>query len=138
MATRLRPQFGSYLRISIVVSVVACGIAQTACSSQGSPEGASADAAIPLEISSSGITFQNKTGMPLTSVTLAILPYGPGGEFTRRLSRIENTIKREVPLGEFRGRDGTPLNLRVTRPKSVRLQAEDATGKKYEVEVPWK
>jgi hypothetical protein len=26
----------------------------------------------------------------------------------------------------------------VTRPKSVRLKAEDATGKSYEVEVPWK
>jgi hypothetical protein len=138
MVTRLRPQFGSYLRTSILVTVVACAITQTACSNQGSPERAAADAAIPLEISSSGIAFQNKTGMPLTSVTLAILPYGPGGEFTRRLSRIENTIKREVPLGEFRGRDGTPLNLRVTRPKSVRLEAEDATGKKYEVEVPWK
>jgi hypothetical protein len=121
------------LVVLFVAAVVAFG-----CSSQGSPEGASADSAIPLEISSGGITFQNKTGVPLMSVTLAIQPYGPGGEFTRRLSRIENTIKREVPLGDFRGRDGTPLNLRVTRPKSVRLKAEDATGKTYEVEVPWK
>lgn len=124
-------------REMLIVVFVAASVV-LGCSSQGSPERASADAAIPLEISSGGITFQNKTGAPLMSVTLAILPYGPGGEFTRRLSRIENTIKREVPLGDFRGRDGTPLNLRVTRPKSVRLKAEDATGKTYEVEVPWK
>jgi hypothetical protein len=102
------------------------------------PEPTATDTPIVLEVSPTMVTFQNKTGLPLMSVTLAILPYGPGPEFTRRLSRIENTIKREVPLGEFRGRDGTPLNLRVTRPKSVKLQAEDATGKKYEVEVPWK
>jgi hypothetical protein len=116
-----------------VAAVLAAG-----CASGGMPEPPPADAPIVVEVSPTMVTFQNKTGMPLTSVTVAILPYGPGGEFTRRLSRIENTIKRDVPLGEFRGRDGTPLNLRVTRPKSVRLEAEDATGKKYEVEVPWK
>ena len=124
-------------RETLAAVLVAVALA-SGCSNQGSAARASADAAIPLEVSPTMVTFQNKTGMPLMSVTLAILPYGPGGEFTRRLSRVENTIKRDVPLGEFRGRDGTPLNLRVTRPKSVRLKAEDATGKSYEVEVPWK
>ena len=121
-----------------LVVLFAAAVVAFGCSSQGSPERASADAAIPLEVSPTMVTFQNKTGLPLTSVTVSILPFGPGGEFTRRLSRIENTIRRELPLGDFRGRDGTPLNLRVTRPKSVRLKAEDATGKTYEVEVPWK
>jgi hypothetical protein len=110
----------------------------TGCASGGMPEPTAVDAPIVVEVSPSLITFQNRTGLPLTTVTIAILPYGPGGEFTRRFSRIENTIKREVALSEFRGRDGTPLNLRVTRPKSVRVRAEDQTGKTYEVEVPWK
>ena len=110
----------------------------TGCASGGMPEPIPAEAPIAVEVSPTMVTFQNKTGLPLMSVTLAILPYGPGGEFTRRLSRVENTIKREVPLSEFRGRDGTPLNLRVTRPKAVRVRAEDAAGKAYEVEVPWK
>ena len=118
------------------LSVVA--VLATGCASGGMPEPTSANASIPLEVSPTMVTFQNKTGLPLMSVTLSILPYGPGGEFTRRLSRVENTIKREVPISDFRGRDGTPLNLRVTRPKTVRLKAEDATGKTHEVEVPWK
>ena len=122
---------------TLAAVLVAVALA-SGCSNQGSAERASADAVIPLEVSPTMVTFQNKTGMPLMSVTLAILPYGPGGEFTRRLPRVENTIKREVPISEFRGRDGTPLNLRVTRPKTVRLKAEDATGKAYEVEVAWK
>jgi hypothetical protein len=125
--------FGATLAAFVVTAALTTG-----CSNQGSPERASADSPIALDVSPTMVTFQNKTGLPLMSVTLSILPYGPGGEFTRRLSRVENTIKREVPIGDFRGRDGTPLNLRVSRPKTVRLRAEDAAGKAYEMEVPWK
>jgi hypothetical protein len=138
MATRARPLPRHYLQTLAMAAVAALAIVATACTTGGSLELPPADAPIAVEVSPTMVTFQNKTGLPLTTVTVSIVPYGPGGEFTRRFSRIENTIKREVALSEFRGRDGTPLNLRVTRPKTVRVRAEDQTGKTYEVEVPWK
>jgi hypothetical protein len=109
----------------------------TGCSDRGSTQPVSADAPIGVETSQAFVTVHNRSGLPLTAISITILPYGPG-EFTRQVSRLENTIKREVPLREFRGRDGAALNLRVTRPKSVRIRAEDVAGKIHELEVPWK
>jgi hypothetical protein len=103
----------------------------------GTTETVSADSPLLIETSQGIVKFQNRTGVTLTDVSISIVPYGPG-EFTRRLSRIENTGRREVSATEFRGRDGTPLNLRVTRPKLVRVKAQDATGKSYDAEVSWK
>jgi hypothetical protein len=90
-----------------------------------------------LEASPDYVTFQNKAGLTLSEVRIVIVPYGPG-EFSRDLSRVENTGRRQVPLKEFRGKDGTPLNLRVARPKLVRVTAQDSTGKTYAHEIPWK
>jgi hypothetical protein len=119
----------------VALSVVA--LVSWGCSGSGAAETVSADAPIVVETSQGVVTFQNRTGVTLSEVSISVLPYGPG-EFTRRMSRIENTGKRSVSAGEFRGRDGTPLNLRVTRAKLVRLHAQDSTGKAYDVEVPWK
>jgi len=117
-------------------AMLAAAVLVTGCSGRGSAERVSADAPIAIDISQAFVTFHNKTGSPVTAVTITLLPYGPG-EFTRRLPRVENTMKRDVPLNEFRSRDGTPLNLRVTRLKTVRVRAEDVTGKTHELDVPW-
>jgi len=50
---------------------------------------------------------------------------------------MENAEKREIALGDFNGRDGTPFSLRITRPQSVHVIAKDMNGKNYEVSVPW-
>lgn len=126
--------FGSACTVA-VLSLVAC--VSWGCSDAGSAETVSADAPLVIETSQAFVTFQNRTGLPLNEVEISILPYGPG-EYRRRLTRIENTMKREVPLTQFQGRDGTPFNLRVTRPKAVRVKAQDAAGKSYEIEVPWR
>jgi hypothetical protein len=123
---------GSAAAVLFVVALVSWG-----CSDGGSAEAVSADAPVFVETSQGIVKFQNRTGVTLSEVTMTIVPYGPG-EFTRRLSRIENTGRREVAATEFRGRDGTPLNLRVTRAKLVRVRAQDSTGKTYDLEVPWK
>lgn len=115
-----------------VVAVLSAG-----CSGQGSSERAVADAPFLVEVSQGFVTFQNRSGLPLTDISIAIVPYGPG-EFTRLLPRVENTVKRQVPLNEFRSRDGTPFNTRVVRPKLLRVRAQDAAGKTYEIEIPWK
>jgi hypothetical protein len=109
----------------------------TACSGGGGPETVSADSPLLLEASANAVTFTNRAGLTLVDVSITIVPYGPT-EFTKLLTRVENTGRREVPLTEFRGRDGTPLSLRVVRPKAVRARAQDSTGKTYEAEIPWR
>lgn len=119
-----------------VLALCATAVLAAGCSA-GSPESVSANGPIMVETSEAYVTFQNKTGLPLNEVNIVIQPYGPG-QFTRVLNRIENTGRRQVPLNEFRGRDGTPFNLRVARPKTVKVTAQDAAGKSYELEIPWK
>jgi hypothetical protein len=138
MATRPRPR-GRHL--GYVVPVVALFVTvflTVACSDEGSAERAAAEAAIQLELSSQGyVTFHNRSGLPLSDVSIALVPYGPG-EFTKLLPRVENTGRRQVALSEFRARDGTPFNPRVARGKVLRVRAQDSTGKSYETEIPFK
>ena len=126
-------------RVRLLATAIACALAvlPVACSKSESAASVSADAPILVEPSSSYITFTNRAGQALSDISISIVPYGPG-EFTRLFPRVENTGRRQVPVNEFRGRDGTPLNLRVVRPKLVRVKAQDASGKAYSVEVPWK
>ena len=50
--------------------------------------------------------------------------------------RIENSAKRQILLSEFRSREGTPFNVRLARPKAVRLRARDTAGNSYDIESP--
>lgn len=115
----------------------ALAVLAAGCSEEGSAARVAEDAPVFVELSQTFVTLQNRSGLPLAEVSITIVPHGPT-EFTRLLSRVENSGKRQVPLTEFRSRDGTPLNLRVVRPKSVRVRAQDVAGKSYELEVPWK
>ena len=127
---------GSIIRGNAFAALCVVALVSWGCSG-GSPEAVAADSPLLVETSQGIVKFQNRTGVTLTEVSITILPYGPG-EFTNRMSRIENTGRREVSATSFRGRDGTPLNLRVTRPKLVRVTAQDSTGKSYDAEVAWK
>jgi hypothetical protein len=135
MATRPRPLHGRH-RLP-VVALFALAVLAAGCSEEGSAARLADDAPVLIEPSGTFVTLQNRSGVPLADVTITIVPHGPT-QFMRLLSRVENSGKRQVPLSEFRSRDGTPLNLRVVRPKSVRVRAQDVAGKTYELEVPWK
>ena len=129
---------GSFVRGTAIAAVYVVAFVSWGCSGGGgAAETVSADSPLLVETAQGIVKFQNRSGVTLSEVSISIVPYGPG-EFTRRLSRIENTGRREVAATEFRGRDGTPLNLRVTRPKLVRVKAQDSTGKSYDAEVTWK
>ena len=114
----------------------ATALALPACSSSG-PTAQDPNAPIRIETSQLSVVVENKVGMPLTDVDVAIVPIGGAVEYTRFVGRIENAEKRDVSLGDFRGRDGTPFSLRVVRPKTVRVTAKDLTDKAYKVERPW-
>lgn len=123
----------------LLMGVVMAGVAASAsaCAGQGSATGIPENSPVRLEVSSMFISIQNQAGLPLTDMRVSIVPYGIAGAFTTSFARLDSTEKRNIMLGDFRGRDGTPFSLRAVRPKAVRIEASDVAGKKYEVEYPW-
>ena len=108
----------------------------SACSGSGTT--ASGDSAsIGVTTSSMFVTIENKAGLPLLDVSVSIIPVGRATEYTRFVGRLENAEKRDIALGDFDGKDGTPFSLRVVRPDGVHVVAKDMNSKAYEVQAPW-
>ena len=80
---------------------------------------------------------ENNVGMPLTDVDVAIVPINGATEFKKFVGRIENAEKKDIALGGFYGRDGTTFNLRVVKPRLVRVTGKDLNAKTYNVETRW-
>jgi len=83
------------------------------------------------------ISVENKAGLALNNVSVAIEPIGGATQFVSFVGRMENSSKKDIMLGSFGGRDGTPFNLRVVRPKLVRVTAEDINSTDYDIVAPW-
>jgi len=107
------------------------------CSSSGS-ESAQNQAQIAVQTSQLSVVVENKVGMPLVDVMVAIVPVGGVGRYTKLAGRMENGEKRDFELSSFYGNDGTPFSLRVVRPKTVRVTGKDLNNKPVQVDVPWK
>jgi hypothetical protein len=116
----------------LIVEAVACGGGGTSSSAAGGP------ALIEVEISQIFMTVTNRAGRALTDVRVSIVPVGGATLFTARVGRMEQGEKRDLSLGQFQGRDGTPFDLRAVRPKAVRVSGTDLDGKTVEVEKPWR
>ena len=95
------------------------------------------NAPIGIVVSQMMISVENKAGLALNNVSVAIEPVGGATEFTSFIGRMENSSKKDIMLGSFGGRDGTPFNLRVVRPKLVRVTAEDINSIDYDIVAPW-
>ena len=113
------------------------GLLAGGCSGQGA---ASQDANAPVRIETSQmyVTIHNQSGLALNDVSVAIVPMGRTTVYNKFIGRIENAESRNVMLGDFMGRDGTPFSLRVAKPRSVEVQGKDVTGQSYNAEVPWR
>ena len=122
--------------ICVAAAVFAAVLALPACSNDRETLQA-ANAPIGVEITKMFLTVENRTGGPLLGAKVTIQPAG-APPFTRLLSRIETAAKLDVAFGEFSSRDGTPFNLRLHHPRTVRVEAKDMMNKSYEVEVPWR
>ena len=59
------------------------------------------------------VTVHNNSGLALNDVSVAIVPVGRSTMYNKFVGRIENAESRNVMLGDFYGRDGTPFSLRV-------------------------
>ena len=115
----------------------AIGLAVSACSGAG-PAAQATNSPIGIQVSQMFITIENKAGLPLTDIDVTIVPLGGYTGFNKFVGRLESAEKRDFVVSDFSGRDGTPFNLRVVRPKSVRVTAKDPNNKSYQIEVPWK
>ena len=108
------------------------GLALSACSRDREVVQASDDAPIRVETTQLFVTIENRAGGALLDISVAILPVG-FPPFTRLISRLENAEKRDLSLSDFTSRDGTTFNLRLVRPKTVRVTATDLTLELEEV-----
>jgi hypothetical protein len=131
---RIRRRHLAWLACVLVVAGLA--LPAVGCSDQAA-EQAAADSPLSVEVRQSFMTIRNKAGLPLTDVTIAIVPVGRQTEYTKFYGRIETSQNFDVSLGDFNGRDGTPFSLRVVKPRSIKIKASTMAGKKYDVELPW-
>jgi hypothetical protein len=93
---------------------------------------------VGVEVSQLFVTIENRAGQPLFDIRVAIVPVGRATTYTAFEGRLDHLQKRNIGLSSFRGRDGTPFNLRVVKPKSVRVTAKGMNGDVVEVEAPWR
>jgi hypothetical protein len=123
--------------LTIALATITLAVFTTACSGSGAAAQEDPNAPVLLGVSEPYITVQNRAGLALSDVTVAVVSYN-GLEFTKTFSRIENSQRREISFTELSSRDGTQFNPRFYKAKAVRLRASDVVGKQYEVETPWR
>jgi len=120
-----------------IVMFGAAALAFGACSGGAPVQAQDGNAAIGIQTSQLSIVIENKVGMPLTDVDVAIVPINGATEFKKYVGRIENAEKKDLALGGFYGRDGTTFNLRIIKPRLVRVTGKDLNAKIYNVETRW-
>jgi hypothetical protein len=106
------------------------------CSDQGAAQ--DANAPVKIQTSQMYVTVRNDSGAPLNEVSVAIVPIGRQTIYSKFIGRLENSESRDVMLGDFLGRDGTPFSLRVVKPRSVEVKAKGLKGNDYSTEVAWR
>lgn len=127
-------------RVRLFLKIVmfgAAALAFGACSGGAPVQAQDGNAVIGIQTSQLSIVIENKVGMPLTDVDVAIVPINGATEFKKFVGRMENAEKRDLSLGAFYGRDGTTFSLRVVRPRAVRVTGKDLNAKPYNVEARW-
>jgi hypothetical protein len=125
------------LRLRLVMLIVAAGIVLAGCGRDRETAEAATNAPIGIETNQMFVTIENRAGTPLLNVNVTI--HAPGAPpYTRLITRLESSEKRDISLADFSSRDGTTLNLRMLTPRSVQVTGTDLTNKKYEAETRWK
>jgi hypothetical protein len=97
----------------LVCVLVVAGMVTPAVGCSKASEQAAVDSPLSINVKQQFMTIQNKAGLPLTDVTIAIVPVGRQTEYTKFYGRIESSQNLDLSLGDFHGRDGTPFSLRV-------------------------
>ena len=134
----------SWRRPLVTLVALGIGVLPTACSDALTRQGETgavgstgASAAIGVQTSASYLTIENRAGLPLLDLTVTVKS-SSGVSFTKSISRLESSAKRDLPLAEFRGNDGTTYSPQFHKGREVLVTATDLVGKKYDVAAPWK
>lgn len=124
---------GSFgIPLFLVVLGLSAGV--SACSSA---EG-SGDLSLVVEVLDDEITLENKTGTSLTKGEVTIIPAGGiPRPYVVNLPYMTSGAKRSFPFKTFRMSDGSVFRSDVTKGRTVKITATDATGKTYAREVPF-
>jgi hypothetical protein len=129
-----------------LIGVLAFGAVALGCSSGSGTAGTvgtggSERAFLGIQVTPSlSLAIENRAGLPLTDVNIAIRPVTGDALYTTTLSRMEPGEKRDLQFGTFKRKDGTPLSsvLGFVKPKEISATGVDAGGAKHEITVPWK
>jgi hypothetical protein len=65
------------------------------------------------------------------------VPVGRQTTFSKFVGAREREA-RQIMLGDFYGRDGTPFSLRAVRPRSVEVKGKDVKGQNHTAEIGWR
>ena len=123
--------------LSVSISAIIFAMTLTATGCGGPSENTSLGGPIEIEVSQLFITVTNKSGMAITDIKLEVIPTGGQTSYGATHYRLENADKKDFSLGDLRGSDGTPFNLRVHKPDRVRVTATDIDATAYDIEIPW-
>ena len=128
--------------LALLVSILLAALLTAACSGSKSEAGSSgttgADGPFAIALEQTYLTVENRSGSPIINGTVSIMTGSLRPPFTMALPRLENLDKRDFPLRNFRGNDGTEFSRQVARVQRIRITAVDLAGKKYEMDVPIK
>lgn len=119
----------------LLAAAVVLGFLAAGCAGQGSAE--QMNAPVSIGTRNANLLIENRAGQPLNDVHLTIVPFGKN-EYSKSLSTLGVDERREVPLTELTAADGSKFIPMLSRPKTVRVTAKDATGKQYDIELPWR
>lgn len=121
-----------------LVSVVVCAaVVGASCGPAGASSGKVTGGPIELEITPFFVTVGNRSGTAVRNVKLEIFPAGRQMVFSATHFRLESNADKDFSFNDLRGSDGTPFNLRIHKPRTVRVTAEGIDGTSHELEMPW-
>ena len=127
-----------FRRLLVVLPVLLAGFVVSGCSSsKGTPGAAgtsgitSGPAFMDVKLTTSSIIVSNKAGQPLKDVYFKIKSDRGSSVYQTRLTRMESTERREIPLAEFKTPGGLPW--RGGKPAQFLANAEDFVGAKRDM-----
>jgi len=128
--------------LAAVASVIVLGSILQGCTGSAREQGAVGTSGVAADGITVGtlsgvVSVENNTGAPLVDLQVTINPVGGATAYTKAVSRLDTGERREIQLGEFRGRNGASFNRMFVVPRNVVVTAADLSGKKHEVTVRW-
>jgi hypothetical protein len=133
----------SFRRLLVVLTVFLSGWIVSGCSASspaaGTPGAAGTSgngqpAFMDFKVSTSSVVVANKAGQPLKDVYFSIRPNRGSSVYTARLTKMESSERREIPLSEFKTPGGLPWRGGV--PREIAANATDFVGAKREMTLP--